>query len=256
MSREFRYGRVPKNSRVMNHKNGSHSEVRKQENLDIMVKTASEAFKENCMKIEKAAVFCSSHDKYYIWKEFAAHMNDSIHDIVEFAKRMPDFANLCHSDQLVLVKQGSFPVWVITQVVDNDQNWPNQIDMSKNRLSLTLKQLKMLYPSSLCDSIVKLVTTLTTLKISIEEAALLSCLSILQPDQSPLRDQASVSLSRHTLVDCLQSLVDGRPAPHIASKAMQLITTLNLLNNQHQDALVPYRENPLYSSALPPLFAE
>jgi len=257
MSREsVRYGRVPKNSRVINHKNGSHSEVRKQENLDIMVKTASEAFKENCMKIEKTAIFCSSHDKYYIWKEFAGHMNDSIHDIVEFAKRMPGFANLCHEDQLVLVKQGSFPVWVITQVVGTAQAWPQQINIGKAGACISVKQLNMLYPATLCDRLVKLVTTMKTLKMSDDEAALLSCLALLQPDQATLRDRAAVSLGSHHMVDCLQSVVEGKTTPHLATHAVELISSLNQLNRSHQAALLPYRENPLYSSGLPPLFSE
>ena len=175
----------------MNHKNGSHSEVRKQENLDIMVKTAGEAFKENCMKIEKAAIFCSSHDKYYIWKEFAAHMNDSIHDIVEFAKRMPGFANLCHEDQLVLVKQGSFPVWVITQVVCTTQTWPQQINIGKAGACISVKQLNILYPSTLCERLVKLVSTMKSLNMSDEEAALLSCLALLPPSHMTIGDHFS-----------------------------------------------------------------
>jgi len=257
MSREsVRYGRVPKNTRIIDQKSGSHSEVRKQENLDIMVKTTSEAFKENCMKIETATIFCSSHDKYYVWKEFAGHMNDSIHDIVEFAKRMPGFANLCHEDQLVLVKQGSFPVWVITQVVDTVHEWPNQINIGKNGTCISVKQLNLLYPTALCERLVKLVITMKSLKISEEEAALLSCLTLLQPDQATLKDRAAVSLSSHHMVDCLQSVVEGKIAPHLATHAAELITSLNQLNRCHQAALLPYRENPLYSSALPPLFSE
>lgn len=257
MSREsVRYGRVPKNTRILDQKNGSHSEVRKQENLDIMVKTASDAFKENCMKIERTTIFCSSHDKYYIWKEFAGHMNDSIHDIVEFAKRMPGFANLCHEDQLVLVKQGSFSVWVITLVVDSVHEWPNQINIGKNGTCISVKQLNLLYPATLCDRLVKLVITMKSIKMNVEEAALLSCLTLLQPDQAPLKDRAAVSLSSHHMVDCLQSVVEGKTAPHLATHAAELITSLNQLNRCHQAALIPYRENPLYSSALPPLFSE
>ena len=252
----MRYGRVPKNTRIIDQKSGSHSEVRKQENLDIMVKTTSEAFKENCMKIETATIFCSSHDKYYVWKEFAGHMNDSIHDIVEFAKRMPGFSNLCHEDQLVLVKQGSFPVWVITQVVDTVHEWPNQINIGKNGTCISVKQLNLLYPTALCERLVNLVITMKSLKISEEEAALLSCLTLLQPDQATLKDRAAVSLSSHHMVDCLQSVVEGKIAPHLATHAAELITSLNQLNRCHQAALLPYRENPLYSSALPPLFSE
>merc|ERR1719154_846717 len=73
------------------------------------------------MRLSTISSMCLAQEKYYIWKEFAGHMNDSIHDIVEFAKGIPGFSNLCQEDQLVLVKQGAFSVWVITQVVDNVQ---------------------------------------------------------------------------------------------------------------------------------------
>jgi len=258
MSREsVRYGRVPKNSRIIDQKNGSNSEVRKQENLDIMVKTASAAFKANCMKIFTTNTICLSQEKYYIWKEFASHMNDSIHDIVEFAKGIPGFSNLCQEDQLVLVKQGAFSVWVITQVVDNmHHEIPGNIKIGKNGTFVSLNQLITLYPSSVCDRLVKLVTTMKSLKISVEEAALLSCLILLQQDHTDLKDRAAVSLSSHHMVDCLQSVVEGKTAPHLATHATELITSMNQLNKCHMEALLPYKENPLYSSGLPPLFSE
>ena len=46
------------------------------------------------------------------WKAYEARFNEAITDVVNFAKRIPGFAALETDDQIILIKGGSFEVWI------------------------------------------------------------------------------------------------------------------------------------------------
>ena len=48
-----------------------------------------------------------------VWQRFANLLTPSIHRVVEFAKRLPNFTQLGQDDQLILIKQGFFECWLV-----------------------------------------------------------------------------------------------------------------------------------------------
>lgn len=47
-----------------------------------------------------------------MWQQCAVHITNAIHYVVEFAKRITGFMDLCQNDQIILLKAGQW----ITQV--------------------------------------------------------------------------------------------------------------------------------------------
>jgi hypothetical protein len=47
-----------------------------------------------------------------VWQRLAGLLTPSIHRVVEFAKRLPNFTQLGQDDQLILIKQGFFECWL------------------------------------------------------------------------------------------------------------------------------------------------
>lgn len=43
-----------------------------------------------------------------MWQQCAVHITNAIHYVVEFAKRITGFMDLCQNDQIILLKAGQW----------------------------------------------------------------------------------------------------------------------------------------------------
>lgn len=53
-----------------------------------------------------------------MWQQCAIHITNAIHYVVEFAKRITGFMDLCQNDQIILLKAGQW-----TTQLDTARSW-------------------------------------------------------------------------------------------------------------------------------------
>lgn len=50
--------------------------------------------------------FCLAQSAEWMWQQCAVHITNAIQYVVEFAKRVSGFMDLCQNDQIILLKSG------------------------------------------------------------------------------------------------------------------------------------------------------
>ena len=142
--------------------------------------------------------------------------------------------------------QGAFCIWLVWQGVARGDGWR----VGRDRL-LSRAQLEIVFPSALVSNLSSLQTRLRGLGLRQGEAALLAGLALLQPGSDNLKNRAGACSSHQRLVECLHVA-----SPRMGSQAGKLVADMAQVSREHWKALQSYRDDPLYSQSLPPLYAE
>ncbi|KAL1250275.1 hypothetical protein QQF64_021280 [Cirrhinus molitorella] len=179
-----------------------------------------------------------------VWESFSQCFTPAVREVVEFAKGIPGFQELCQHDQVMLLKAGTFQVLMVrfcslfnhkerTLTFLNGQTYP----------LVTLRGLGM---GSLLDAMFEFSSKLSSLGLESDEMALFMAVVLVSADCSGISDMVAVEQLQEGLIRALRTLVTRR-RPDDSSlfpKLLLRLPDLRTLNNLHSDKLLAFRIDP------------
>ncbi|XP_062261296.1 RAR-related orphan receptor C b isoform X2 [Platichthys flesus] len=155
----------------------------------------------------------------WMWQQCAHHITNAIQYVVEFAKRITGFMDLCQNDQIILLKAGC---------------------------------------DDLVSAVIDLGKGLCRLQLSDEEMALLSAAVLLSPDRLWLTEGQKVQKLQDKVYLALQhSLQKSGASDEKLDKMMSKLPSMKSICNLHTDKLEFFRlVHPETAFSFPPLYRE
>lgn len=179
-----------------------------------------------------------------VWESFSQCFTPAVREVVEFAKGIPGFQELCQHDQVMLLKAGTFQVLMVrfcslfnhkerTVTFLNGQTYP----------LLTLRGLGM---GSLLDAMFEFSSKLSSLGLESDEMALFMAVVLVSADCSGILDTVAVEQLQEGLIRALRTLVTRRHPDDssLFPKLLLRLPDLCTLNNLHSDKLLAFRIDP------------
>ncbi|KAI2649544.1 Nuclear receptor subfamily 1 group D member 2 [Labeo rohita] len=179
-----------------------------------------------------------------VWESFSQCFTPAVREVVEFAKGIPGFQELCQHDQVMLLKAGTFQVLMVrfcslfnhkerTVTFLNGQTYP----------LVTLRGLGM---GSLLDAMFEFSSKLSSLGLESDEMALFMAVVLVSADCSGISDMVAVEQLQEGLIRALRTLVTRRRPDDnsLFPKLLLRLPDLRTLNNLHSDKLLAFRIDP------------
>ncbi|KAL8579392.1 hypothetical protein ACOMHN_026757 [Nucella lapillus] len=174
------------------------------------------------------------------WEGFQMRLNQTIQDVVIFAKKLPGFAALDQDDQISLIKGGCFEVAcvVCAPFIDGGSN---TIYLLGNSTIVRREDMKKGFP--LGEHFVELLFNLSirfnTFQLHDTEKALFSALVLISPDRPGLRNRDKVSRLQELLIQALQAEIGaGHPDEMgLFPRLLMSISSLRELGVEHRRML-------------------
>ncbi|XP_041912736.1 RAR-related orphan receptor C a [Alosa sapidissima] len=190
-----------------------------------------------------------------MWQQCAIHVTNAIKYVVEFAKRITGFMDLCQNDQIILLKAGCLDVLLIRMC--------RAYNPVHNTLLFDSKFAgPQLFKTLGCDDLVNAVYELAKgfnrLQLSDEEMALFSAAVLLSPDRLWLTDTQQVQKLQEKVYQALQhSLHRSGASEEKLSKMVSKLPMMKSICNLHIDKLEFFRLlHPDTAYSFPPLYRE
>lgn len=191
----------------------------------------------------------------WMWQQCALHLTNAIHYVVEFAKRISGFMDLCQNDQIILLKAGCLEVLLIRMCrAYNSSN--NTMYFDGKFASPQL--FKALGCDDLVNAVFELVKSMTRLQLSEEEMALFSAAVLLAPDRPWLTDSQQVQKLQEKVYMALQHCLhmNGDTTEKL-DKMVSKLPRMKSICNLHIDKLEFFRlVHPETAYSFPPLYRE
>ncbi|XP_020795735.1 RAR-related orphan receptor C a [Boleophthalmus pectinirostris] len=190
-----------------------------------------------------------------MWQQCAIHITNAVQYVVEFAKRISGFMDLCQNDQIILLKAGCMDVLLIRMC--RAYNPINNTMLFDGKFA-TAHLFKALGCDDLVTSVFDLARSLSRLQMSEEEMALFSAAVLLSPDRLWLTDVHKIQKMQEkvylALQRCLQE--EGSSEGKLA-KMVSKLPIMKSICNLHIDKLEFFRlVHPETAYTFPPLYRE
>lgn len=190
-----------------------------------------------------------------LWQQCAVHLTNAIQYVVEFAKHISGFMDLCQNDQIILLKAGCLDVLLIRMCrAYNPIN--NTLLFDGKHASPQL--FKALGCDDLVNAVFEMAKTLSRLQLSEEEMALFSATVLLSPDRPWLTDSQKVQKLQEKVYVALQHCLHKSGAPE--EKLAKMVSKLPMMKsicNLHIDKLEFFRLlHPETAYSFPALYRE
>ncbi|XP_033937285.1 RAR-related orphan receptor C a [Pseudochaenichthys georgianus] len=190
-----------------------------------------------------------------MWQQCAVHITNAIQYVVEFAKRISGFLDLCQNDQIILLKAGCMDVLLIRMC--RAYNPINNTMLFDGKFA-TAHLFKALGCDDLVNSVFDLAKTLSRVQMSEEEMALFSAAVLLSPDRPWLTDVQKIQKLQQKVYVALQGCLQKEGATE--QKLAKMVSKLPILKsicNLHIDKLEFFRlVHPETAYTFPPLYRE
>ncbi|KAK1880458.1 Nuclear receptor subfamily 1 group D member 2 [Dissostichus eleginoides] len=171
-----------------------------------------------------------------VWEDFSHSFTPAVREVVEFAKKIPGFRDLCQHDQVSLLKAGTFEVCfeVCVLRITASPSWGKEI---RRRDSESHGGGDLL--NSMFDFSEKLVN----LGLSEEEMSLFTAVVLVSADRSGIENVNSVEALQETLIRTLRSLITKNHPNESAvfTKLLLKLPDLRSLNNMHSEELLAFK---------------
>ncbi|XP_054588478.1 nuclear receptor ROR-alpha A isoform X1 [Nothobranchius furzeri] len=197
-----------------------------------------------------------SKPREMMWQLCAVKITEAIQYVVEFAKRIDGFMELCQNDQIVLLKAGSLEVILVRmcRVFDSENN---SVYFDGKLASPDV--FKALGCDDLITSVFDFAKSMCSLHLSEEELALFSALVLFSADRSWLRDKLQVEKLQQKTESALQHILQkNQRADGVLEKLRCKVSVLRSLCCLHTEKLSAFRA--VYPDAIrthfPPLYKE
>uniref|UniRef100_A0A672I3U9 RAR-related orphan receptor C b n=1 Tax=Salarias fasciatus TaxID=181472 RepID=A0A672I3U9_SALFA len=191
----------------------------------------------------------------WMWQQCAHHITNAIQYVVEFAKRIAGFMDLCQNDQIILLKAGCLEVLLIRMC--------RAFNMNNNTIFFNGKFASAQFFKALgCDDLVSAVCDLgkglCRLQLSDEEIALFSAAVLLSPDRPWLTEGQKVQKLQEKVYLALQhSLHKSGASDEKLDKMVSKLPIMKSICNLHIDKLEFFRlVHPETAYSFPPLYRE
>ncbi|CAL8345654.1 unnamed protein product [Merluccius merluccius] len=191
----------------------------------------------------------------WMWQQCAHHVTNAIQYVVEFAKRIAGFMDLCQNDQIILLKAGCLEVLLIRMCRAFNANNGSIFFDGKFASAPFFKALG-------CDDLVSAVfdlgKVLCRLQLSDEEMALFSAAVLLSPDRPWLTEGHKVQKLQDKVYLALQhSLHMSGASDEKLDKMVSKLPLMKSICNLHIDKLEFFRlVHPETAYSFPPLYRE
>ncbi|XP_071382983.1 nuclear receptor ROR-beta-like [Centroberyx affinis] len=191
----------------------------------------------------------------WMWQQCAHHITNAIQYVVEFAKRIAGFMDLCQNDQIILLKAGCLEVLLIRMC--------RAFNVSNSTIFFDGKFASAPFFKALgCDDLVSAVFDLgkglCRLQLSDEEMALFSAAVLLSPDRPWLTEGQKVQKLQEKVYLALQhSLHMSGASDEKLDKMVSKLPMMKSICNLHIDKLEFFRlVHPETAYSFPPLYRE
>ncbi|KAG7524639.1 nuclear receptor ROR-beta-like [Solea senegalensis] len=191
----------------------------------------------------------------WMWQDCAHHITNAIQYVVEFAKRIAGFMDLCQNDQIILLKAGCLEVLLIRMCRAFNVN--NSTIFFNGKFAAP-QLFKALGCDDLVSAVFDLGKGLCHLQLSDEEMALFSAAVLLSPERHWLTEGQKVQKLQEKVYLALQhSLQKSGASDEKLDKMMSKLPMMRSICNLHVDKLEFFRlVHPETAYSFPPLYRE
>uniref|UniRef100_A0A8C5DJU2 Nuclear receptor ROR-alpha-like n=1 Tax=Gouania willdenowi TaxID=441366 RepID=A0A8C5DJU2_GOUWI len=191
-----------------------------------------------------------------MWQLCALKLTEAIQYVVEFAKRIDGFMELCQNDQIVLLKTGSLEVIFVRMC--------RVFDSEKNAVFFDGKFARpQVFEALGCDDLISSVfdfaTSMCSLQLSEDELALFSAFVLLSADRLWLQDKLQVEKLQQKAFHALQLVLQkNQREEEVLEKLRSRASVLRSLCVGHSEHLLSFRDvHPdVVQTLFPPLYKE
>ncbi|XP_055043419.2 nuclear receptor subfamily 1, group D, member 4a isoform X2 [Misgurnus anguillicaudatus] len=179
-----------------------------------------------------------------VWESFSQCFTPAVREVVEFAKGIPGFQELCQHDQVMLLKAGTFQVLMVRFC--SLFNYKERTVTFLNGQTYPLATLRGLGMGSLLDAMFEFSSKLCSLGLESDEMALFMAVVLVSADCSGISDAVAVEQLQESLIKALRTLVTRRRPDDnsLFSKLLLRLPDLRTLNSLHSDKLLAFRIDP------------
>uniref|UniRef100_A0A8C6V7G6 Uncharacterized protein n=1 Tax=Naja naja TaxID=35670 RepID=A0A8C6V7G6_NAJNA len=186
-----------------------------------------------------------------MWQDCAVQISNAIQYIVEFAKRIDGFMELCQNDQIILLKAGCLEILLIRMT--RAFNPLNNTVLFAGKYG-GMPMFKSLGCDDLINSIFELGKNLCRLQLSDEEVALFTAVVLFTPDRPWLSESKKVQKLQDKFYMALQHEIQKKNTNEDRLSKLPLMKTICSL---HLDKLELFRlVHPETAKNFPPLYKE
>uniref|UniRef100_A0A671RF44 Nuclear receptor ROR-beta-like n=1 Tax=Sinocyclocheilus anshuiensis TaxID=1608454 RepID=A0A671RF44_9TELE len=191
----------------------------------------------------------------WMWQQCALHITNAIQYVVEFAKRISGFMDLCQNDQIILLKAGCLEILLIRMC--RAYNSSNNTMFFDGKFA-SPQLFKALGCDDLVNAVFELAKSLSRLQLSDEEMSLFSAAVLLAPDRPWLAESQQVQKLQEKVYVALQhSLHMNRATTEKLDKMVSKLPQMKSICNLHIDKLDFFRlVHPETAYSFPPLYRE
>ncbi|TPP59588.1 hypothetical protein FGIG_02065 [Fasciola gigantica] len=188
-------------------------------------------------------------------EELSQLLAPHIQQVVEFAKRLPDFGHLGQPDQLILIKAAFFEVWMV-QAARMVSMHERTITLADGK-QITKQELDFVYSPSVVCMMFTFSESFNSLMLNDTEIALCCAAVLTKPDRYGLNEPNKVAIMQDRHMAALRMQLErNRPRePALLAQVRNAIGQLATLGETMQLSIRWYREN-WYRTRLAPLYAE
>uniref|UniRef100_A0A3B3S3P1 RAR-related orphan receptor C b n=1 Tax=Paramormyrops kingsleyae TaxID=1676925 RepID=A0A3B3S3P1_9TELE len=191
-----------------------------------------------------------------MWQLCAHHITGAIQYVVEFAKRITGFMDLCQNDQIVLLKAGCLEVLLLR--MSRAYNPINNTMLFDGKFASS-QLFKALGCDDLIGAVFELARGLCRLQMSDEEMALFTAAILLSPDRPWLTDILQIQRLQERVYIALQYSLhqSGATEEKLAILCKSCLHPINSICNLHIDKLQFFRlVHPETTYSFPALYRE
>ncbi|CAH8626949.1 unnamed protein product [Dicrocoelium dendriticum] len=212
---------------------------------------------EGCKSTSASTFWPEKVDEYRLrmHEQLSQLLAPSIQQVVEFAKRLPDFSHLGQPDQLVLIKAAFFELWLL-QAARLVSSLDRTLTMADGK-QISKEELDFVYSPNVVCMMFAFSETFNALTLNDVEIALCCAVVLTKPDRYGLAEPNMVSVMQERLLSALRMQLErNRPnEPNLLAQVRSSIMQLGAIGVDLQLCVRWYREN-WYRTRLAPLYAE
>uniref|UniRef100_A0A6I8QDG3 RAR related orphan receptor A n=1 Tax=Xenopus tropicalis TaxID=8364 RepID=A0A6I8QDG3_XENTR len=197
-----------------------------------------------------------SKQREVMWQLCAVKITEAIQYVVEFAKRIDGFMELCQNDQIVLLKAGSLEVVFIRMC--------RAFDSQNNTVYFDGKYAGIeVFKALGCEDFISFVfefgKSLCSLHLTEDEIALFSAFVLMSGDRSWLQEKMKIEKLQQKIQLTLQHVLQkNHREDGILTKLICKVSTLRALCGRHAEKLMAFKAiyPDIVRHHFPPLYKE
>ncbi|KAJ7412001.1 Nuclear receptor ROR-beta [Willisornis vidua] len=204
------------------------------------------------MKFNKAK--CQTREA--LWQQCAIQITHAIQYVVEFAKRITGFMELCQNDQILLLKSGCLEVVLVRMC--RAFNPLNNTVLFEGKYG-GMQMFKALGSDDLVNEAFDFAKNLCSLQLTEEEIALFSSAVLISPDRAWLIEPRKVQKLQEKIYFALQHVIQKNHLDEeTLTKLIAKIPTITALCNLHGEKLQVFKQShpDIVNTLFPPLYKE